>query len=103
MAKLSLKVNPTFTAKVGIPCAGGEDAEVMLTFKHRTKTALAEFANSRAEKTDVQSFMDMVEGWDLSDALTEANVAELLENYIGAAVATYRTYVQELTKAREKN
>lgn len=103
MAKLTLKANPTFQAKVGVPVAGAEDQEVLLTFKHRTKKALAEFVKSRAKKSDIESFMEMVEGWDLEDEFSQDNVDELLENHIGLAVNTYRTYIDELTKAREKN
>lgn len=103
MPKLTLKANPTFDAKVDIPVAGGKSIPVVMTFKHRTKTALAEFTTSRADKTDEESFLDMVQGWDLEDEFTPENVGYLLENYIGAAVATYRAYVDELTKAKEKN
>lgn len=103
MTKLVLKANPTFQASVGIPIAGGTSVPVLMTFKHRTRTALKEFIDTRADKTDTESFFDMVCGWELSDEFNEANVNELLENYIGAGLATYRTYVDELTKAREKN
>ena len=103
MAKLSLVPNPTFKAKVAIPQAGGDSVEVEFTFKHRTKTELSEFVKGRAEKSDVETFMDMVSGWELSDAFTEANAAALLEGYIGAALATYQTYIDELVKHKAKN
>ena len=103
MAKLSLVPNPTFTAKVAIPQAGGDSVEVEFTFKHRTKTELAEFVKGRAEKSDVESFMDMVCGWELADAFNEANAATLLEGYIGAALSTYQTYIDELVKHKAKN
>ena len=103
MAKLALIANPTFKAKVGIPVAGGESVDVMMTFKHRTKTALDEFIKSRADKSDTDSFMDMVCGWDLEDEFNPANVELLLENHIGAALAVYRSYVEELLAAKVKN
>jgi len=103
MAKLSLIANPTFQAKVGIPVAGGEAVEVLVTFKHRTKTALDEFIKSRADKSDADSFMAMVSGWDLTDEFTEENVETLLENHIGAALAVYRMYVEELLASKIKN
>jgi hypothetical protein len=103
MAKLALKANPTFQAKVGIPVAGGASVDVLFTFKHRTKTQLAEFVNTRADKTDEATVLDMVTAWDLEDAFGPDSVKELLENYIGAALATYHTYVEELTKAKSGN
>jgi hypothetical protein len=103
MAKLKLLAEPTFKAKVGIPVAGGESVPVEMTFRHRTKAQLDAFIKNRADKTDTESFMDMVTGWELEDAFTEANVSTLLDNYIGAALATFEAYIDELVKARVKN
>lgn len=103
MAKLALKANPTFVVKVGIPVAGGPSVPVELTFKHRTKTELAEFLKTRADKPDVESFMDMVEGWELEDKFCRESVEQLLESYIGAALATYQAYVEELFKHKSGN
>ena len=41
--------------------------------------------------------------WDLDDAFTVENVELLLQNYMGAALAIYRAYVDELVKAKAKN
>jgi hypothetical protein len=103
MARLALKAAPTFKAKVGIPVAGSAPVEVEFTFKHRTKTELDEFVKSRADKTDAESFMAMVEAWELTDAFTAENVEQLLESYIGAAMATFQTYLDELVQAKRKN
>jgi hypothetical protein len=103
MAKLKLIANPTFKSKVGIPVAGGEPVEVEFTFKHRTKTALDEFIKSRADKSDTDTFMEMVEGWDLADEFNKNSVDLLLENYIGTALATYRVYVDQLIQSKLKN
>jgi hypothetical protein len=103
MAKLQLKAEPTFQASVGIPVAGGEAVPVLLTFKHRTRTELDAFIKSRPKKSDAESFMDMVQGWDLEDEFTEANVKTLLENYIGAALATFHAYIDQLVQAKAKN
>lgn len=103
MAKLKLVAAPSFKAKVPIPVAGGDPVEVEMTFKHRTKAALDEFVKTRESKSDAESLMAMVEGWDLEDAYTKENVDLLLENFIGAALATYRVYVEELVGARVKN
>ncbi len=103
MAKLKLVANPTFRAKVGIPVAGGAEVPVEFVFKHRTKTALDEWIKSRSDKGDIDSFMEMVEGWDLEDPFNRENVETLLENYIGTALATYRVYVDQLIQSKLKN
>jgi hypothetical protein len=103
MTTFSLKAAPTFKAKVSFPVPGGGFVPVELTFKHRTKAALNEFLKTREGKTDSESFAAMVTAWELEDEFTPANIALLLENSIGSALATYRTYIDELTKAREGN
>jgi hypothetical protein len=103
MAKLSLKASPSFTARVEIPVAGGKSIPVNFNFKHRTKTQLAEWVQARSGKTDDESFLDMVEGWDLEDEFSPENISFLLENYIGSALAVYHAYLEELTREKAKN
>jgi hypothetical protein len=103
MAQFTLKAAPTFKAKVSLPVPGGGFVPVEFTFKHRTKKALDEFVKTREGKSDAESFASMVAGWELDDAFTPENIDLLLENRIGSALATYRVYIEELTKAREGN
>ena len=103
MAKLQLKAAPTFSAEVGIPLHGGGTSEVVLTFKHRTMEEMDAFIKDRATKSDVESFMDMVAGWDLEDPFTEESVKTLLQNYNGAALAAFKKYIDELVQARLGN
>lgn len=104
MAKLVLIAAPTFKAKVPIPLAGGTPVEVEFIFKHKTKTALDEWIKTRAEKGDEESVLDMASGWELSDEFNAESIKLLLENYIGSALAIYKTYVEELLgAARIKN
>lgn len=103
MAKLKLIANPTFRAKVAIPVAGGEPVEVEFVFRHRTKTDLDAWIAARTDKSDPDSFMEMVESWGLDDPYTRENVEALLENYIGTALATYRVYIDQLVQAKLKN
>lgn len=103
MAKLSLQASPTFTVPVGVPVPGGEPALIDITFKHRTKAALTEFAKGAGQAEDVALFMGMVTGWNLDVELNEANARELLENYIGAGVCVYNAYVSELIKTKQGN
>lgn len=103
MAKLTLNAAPTFKAKVGVPVAGGASVDVEFTFRHRTKKQLEEFVQGISGQKDVDTFMAMVIGWELEDEFNPANVEKLLDNYIGAALAIYQAYLEELVKAKEKN
>jgi hypothetical protein len=103
MAKLKLNAAPTFKAPVSIPVAGDEPAVVELTFKHRTKSALDEFIDSFDAKPHVETFMDMVVGWDLEDDFNKESVATLLENYIGTPQVTFRAYLEQLLAYKVKN
>jgi hypothetical protein len=103
MTKLALTPNPTFKSKVDIPVAGGPPVPVEMTFKHKTKTQLIEFQNTLDKRTDPESFMEMVAGWDLEHDFTVENVTTVLENYIGAAWAVYDKYRTELIAAKLGN
>lgn len=103
MAKLTLKVDPTFPATVDVPKAGGEPVQLKLVFKHRTKDELTAFTNSRADRSDVESIMDMASGWDLDDAFNAENLAAMCQAYIAAPVEIYKKYIDELVKAKAKN
>lgn len=103
MGKLILQPHPTFKGIVDIPCAGENPATVEFTFIHRTKSALDEFIKTRVGVEDVTSFMAMVSGWDLDEEWNANNVALLLENYIGAAQATFQAYVRLLVEGKTKN
>lgn len=103
MAKLALVANPTFKAKVGVPVAGGDPVEVEFTFKHRTKTALEEWVNARAIRSDVESVTDMACGWELAEEFNPVNVGTLIENYAGAGLAMFKVYVDQLIQARLGN
>jgi len=103
MAKLKLVVNPHFKAAIDIPVAGGDAVPVKFTFKYRTRKELKEFVEACVDHPDIDTTMEMVDGWDLDDEFTRDNVETFLDIYGGAAVALYRGYVQELLGARSKN
>lgn len=103
MAKLKLIANPTFKAKVGVPVAGGDPVMVEMEFKHRTKTALDEFIKARVDKSDSETFMEMVVGWDLEDPFIKQSVETLLENYAGTSLAAFRVYIDQLVQTKIKN
>lgn len=114
MAKLSLIPAPTFRASVPVPRPGADSVDVPMTFRHRSKKQLAEWIDKRAERSDRQSFDDMVLGWQLEEPTEEGapvkpvpfdaeHIDAILDAYPGLALATYYTYVEELTKARRGN
>lgn len=105
MPKLKLVAEPTFKATVEIPIAGSAPVSVVFTFRHRTKTQLAEFtkASEGKSESDLDFVMGMVCGWELDDEWTAENVALLLENYHGAAAAISMRYPQVLVTGKQGN
>lgn len=103
MVTLAILASPTFKAKVAVPVPGGAPVDVELTFTHKTKTQFNAWLASLAEKTDVDAFMEIVSGWSLEDPFNAENVAQLLEQNIGAGAVTYETYRSELVGERRKN
>jgi hypothetical protein len=114
MPKLKLTVNPTFKAKVKIPVVGGEAVDVGMTFKHRTRKEWDEWVASAKERDtngsapptiedEVNSFLDVVVGWELEDEFNRANVELLLQNYYTAGTEVVRTYASELWNSKLKN
>jgi hypothetical protein len=98
-----LKADPTFSAKVAFPVPGGASVDVSLTFKHRTKVDLGKWLEGRGDRSDVETFLEMVDGWALDEPFSKENVQILLDHHIGVALATYQVYIDELTRHREKN
>jgi hypothetical protein len=103
MAKLKLNPSPTFKKSVDIPVAGDEPAQVLFTFKHMNKDALEKFIDSLDKRTDEESVLLMAEGWDLEDEFNLESAKTLCSNYIGAGLAIFLAFREELTKARTKN
>lgn len=98
-----LKANPTFSAKVPFPVAGEDSVDVSLTFKHRTKSELTKWIEGGKTRSDEDTFLDMVEGWEIDEPFNKENVAILLQHHIGVSVAAFHVYTDELMKHREKN
>lgn len=103
MAKLKLTPDPTFKAKVGIPVAGGGIDQVEFVFKHRTRDELDAFLRRANELRDAALILEVASGWELADGFTEENLTKLVQNYIGSPKAIFEKYLDELTRAREKN
>lgn len=103
MAKLKLNPEPTFKAKVGIPVPGSRPAEVLFTFKHRTRDEVIAWMEGSRDDTDVDSVLDVVVGWELEDEFNRENVERLCNNYPGSGLVIVSAYLDELRGARVKN
>jgi hypothetical protein len=103
MARLQLTPAPTFQGKVSIPVAGAEPAQVVFTFKHRTRAELSPWVQDVATRDDVDTILQCATAWDLPEPFTREKVAELVQNYIGAPALIFDFYVQELTRAKLGN
>lgn len=102
-AKITLTVKPTFTATVAIPVPGEISADVVFTFKHRTRDEFKEFITSLPGSEDIDVLMDIACGWDLEEPFDRASVEKMMQIYMGAAKPIIETYISELTGARTKN
>lgn len=103
MAKLVLQPAPTFSKAVKVPVPGGEPADVVFTFRHRTRDALKAWSDAHEGRSDVQAILEMASGWDLAEPFDAENVGVLVQNYPAAALAILRTYYDELSAARLGN
>jgi len=103
---LKLLANPTFRAKVNIPLPGGEKADFVGIFKHRTADQLREFSTGEEAKgrSDIDTVMAMLTGWEEVDAEFSAEaVSQMLQQHHAAARAIGDAYVRELMQARLGN
>lgn len=104
MASFSLVPDPTFKAKVDIPVPGKKAQKLEFTFKWRNLDAFREFMDGLGDyEDDAAVVLEIVTGWELSDAFTPENVEKLVKNYIGSAGAILNTYLRENAAARTGN
>jgi hypothetical protein len=100
---LKLKADPTFSAAVSIPVAGGKAEKVKFTFRHRTKDQLKAWQETVEGKDDAALILEMASGWDLAEPFDLENVTFLVQNYMGSGNAVVQTYMSELSGARLGN
>lgn len=103
MAKLELNPAPIFPGKVDIPVPGKEPAQVVFTFKHRTRDGLNAWMLAGASRPDVDTILEAAEGWDLPQPFNRENVETLVQNYIGSPKVIVDRYINELTRAKLGN
>lgn len=103
MAKFKLQPAPTFKAPAAIPVAGGSDQPVVFTFKWRDREGVRVLTASLDGRPWDEIVMDLAEGWELEEEFNAENVKKLTDNYIGSGASILSSYLDELTKAKEKN
>lgn len=113
--KFTLAISPTFKAPVTIKIPGGQIAEIMFTFKHRTRDEFKAFMESLKPadaapgedpsegREDVELLLDIASGWDLDEPFDADSLGKLSQRYMGSAQAVVQAYFDELTGARTKN
>jgi Domain of unknown function (DUF1789). len=101
--KFTLAIAPTFKREVSIPVPGERSATIPFTFKHKTRDELKDFIASLEGREDLDVVMEVASGWGIEEAFEEDNVAILLQNYPGSALAIINTYLTEVSGARKGN
>jgi len=101
---LKLKADPTFKAKVAVPVPGQKAVEITVEFRHMTREQFLAWANPPEPRTDIDTVMAIVCGWEGVDtAFSRESVELLLQNYHGASYAIGERYGSELNLARLGN
>lgn len=103
MAKLMLQPKPTFEVKVELVLPGGEKAELLATFKHRTRDQLRAWLEAGQSREDDDTVLEMLVNWDIDAQLDRDEVHTFNQNYIGAAALLVETYIKELSRGRLGN
>jgi hypothetical protein len=108
--------NPVFTAPVEVPVPGQEAAEIVLRFKHKTRSQIDDFlvrsAKARSQAEDLDLLMEIVDGWEGAAVVDESGaalsfsrdaLAWVIDQYAGATLAILKGYRGALLEARRKN
>lgn len=100
--KLSLKALPDFKIPVKFQMANGEDAEVVLTVKHKKSSDLQEILNRENLSTDAL-INEICTDWDLEEEFNEENVKEFASLFPASVLALTTEYMKALAGQRVKN
>lgn len=127
MAKIKLGSRPkSFTRIVKFPMLEGGEGSIECTFKYRTRKEFGEFidrmvdaagVNPKAEDEkfsmadlmdrtagqNAQYIMDVLDGWNLDEDLSQANLQQLADELPGAAAAIMETYRTACVEGRLGN
>jgi hypothetical protein len=101
-----IKPKPTFKAEIKFPTPFGE-AKFTGIFKHKGRKellAMHEAMLKNKEQTDVDSLMEIMEGWEgVSEKFDRDGIEELFDKYPNAATAISEVYYAALNEGRVKN
>jgi hypothetical protein len=123
MAKLSLASAPkTFKRTINIELLDGSTADVELTFKYKTRSEYAKLLDEvmKSEDGDAKKetavdvfarlgegtadfLMKIVDGWDLEDKFTKANVVKLIDSFPAVSNEITEVYRVAILEGRVKN
>jgi len=108
---IKIAPNPVFQCRVAISAPGVEiPLEFGITFRHKTKDAVAAWIGGTTGRADVDVLADVIEDW--SDVVgadgsavtySAAALSDLLQNYPAAHQEIFRAYLRELTESKRKN
>ena len=126
MAKLKLGVTPkSFKRTVTVDLLDGTKGAIECEFKYRTRTAFGEFLDgifasagvkaagadesllgevmARTRDTNADYLIQILDGWNLDEELTKANLQQLCDEFPGVANAIMETYRASVSEGRSKN
>jgi hypothetical protein len=96
--------NPAFEADVEIPVPGKPNAVVKFQFRYKDTEELSDFSKRLVDLNDVDSIVEVTEGWSGVDTdFSKAAVETLVKKYGGVAIPILKKYFDELMKARRGN
>ena len=125
--KIKLGSRPkSFTRIVKFPMLEGGEGSIECTFKYRTRKEFGEFIDrmidaagvkpkaedekfsmadlmDRTAGQNAQYIMDVLDGWNLDEDLSQANVQQLADELPGAAAAIMETYRTACVEGRLGN
>lgn len=105
----NLNPSPTFKAAVSLSVPGQEQPlEVYFTFRHKTRSAVEQWAKTFLQNPGADALAEIIVGWDLRQdgepvPYSHTALAELIENYTPARGEISDAYLIELTRAKRKN
>lgn len=99
-----LKANPTFKRTVQIKDLDGVASALTLVMRHMRRSALKEFSDGLAGRSDDDIVADLVVGWEEVDVeFSQDALRELLQEYAGAAALIWLDYQAAYQEAARKN
>ena len=101
-----IKAPPHFDHAVSITGSGGAEQVLLCKFRHRTRDEFRAFMapEATAGRSDIDTVMQMLVGWDQVDTeFSREAVEALLQNHHQAALELAISYAEGLVGGRAKN